>query len=88
MVWNVFLNVDFNRDWAGGNVVLMYMTVAGWTQYALSLLLIFEIDPWLRHSKFIRFLSLMWAVGINVVYLLSAWKFFQMVNGYINTPYG
>jgi hypothetical protein len=30
MVWNVFLNVDFNRDWAGGNVVLMYLTAAGW----------------------------------------------------------
>lgn len=30
----------------------------------------------------------MWSIGHNLVYVLTGWKFFQMVNGYINTPYG
>lgn len=76
MVWNVFLNVDFNRDWAGGNVLLMGLTVYGWVQYAFSVLLVFEIDPWLRHAKFIRFISLMQAVLFDLFYILAAWKFF------------
>lgn len=88
MIWNVYLNVDFNRDWAGGNVFLLGNTTIGWIEYFLSVLLVFEVDPWLRHAKFIRFWSLMWAVGFNSLYFLAALKFFYMVNGYINTPYG
>lgn len=87
-MWNVFLNVDFNRDWAGGNVVLMGLTAFGWVQYALSIFLVFEMDTWLRRTKFIRFISLMAACLFNFVYLGSAYELFVDLNDYINTPYG
>lgn len=88
VMWNIFLNVDFNRDWAGGNFILMGITVTMILQYVLSLLLFFEIDSILKHIKFIRFICLMYSFGFNMVYALSAVKFYYMIKDYINTPYG
>ena len=88
VMWNVFLNIDFNRDWAGGNITLMSITFTMIVQYAISLLLYFEIDSILKHIKFIRFINLMYSVGFNVIYALSGIKFYYMVSDYVNTPYG
>jgi hypothetical protein len=87
-MWNIFLNVDFNRDWAGGNLILMSITCTMILQYILSLLLFFEIDSVLRHIKFIRLINLVYSAGFNLVYVLSAVKFYYMVKDYVNTPYG
>jgi len=88
VMWNIFLNVDFNRDWAGGNFLLMGITIIMILQYILSLFLFYEIDSVLRHIKFIRLLALMYSWGFNIVYALSAVKFLYMIRDYSNTPYG
>ena len=88
VMWNIFLNIDFNKDWAGGNFLLMSVTATMIIQYILSLLLFFEIDSVLRHIKFIRLINLMYCFGFNLIYALSAVKFYFMIKDYIDTPYG
>ena len=39
---NIFLNIDYNKGWAEGNVFLMGNTIYAIIQYTLSLFLIYE----------------------------------------------
>jgi hypothetical protein len=40
--FNIFLNVQYNHEWAGGNVFLMGNTVQGIVQFLSSLMLVYE----------------------------------------------
>ena len=58
VIFNVFLNLERNKFWAEGNVFLMFNSAYAIIQFMLTLPLIFEDRKWLRHAKFIRFISL------------------------------
>lgn len=79
---NVFLNIDFNKGWAEGNVFLMGNTIYAMVQYSLTLPLIFEDKNWMRHAKFIRLISLMSAYFYNVIYFSYAYKFWEIITGF------
>ena len=76
--FNVFINIDFNKWWAEGNVYLMASTIAGVAQYIFSMLLVLEVDVWLRWAKMTRFFSLMLAIFYNVIFGLSVLKGFDL----------
>ena len=58
MAYNVFMNVKLNKLWAGGNVVLLAITAHGFIHYLHSLLLVFEVDFFIKYMKFIRLIFL------------------------------
>ena len=76
---NVFLNIDFNKGWAEGNVFLMGNTMYAMIQYTLTLPLIFEDKNWMRHAKFLRLISLTWAWIYNIIYFSYAYKFYEII---------
>jgi hypothetical protein len=69
--WNLFLNVDFNEGWAGGNLWLISNTVYLILQFALSIGLFWEIDVWIYWMKFIRICSLVAAYLYSIGYLAA-----------------
>jgi hypothetical protein len=79
---NIFVNIDYNKGWAEGNVFLMGTTMYAMIQYTLTLPLIFEDKQWLRHAKFIRLISLMSAWVFNIIYFSYAWKLWTIYQGF------
>ena len=69
--WNLFLNIDFNEGWAGGNLWLISNTVYLILQFALSIGLFWEIDVWIYWMKFIRIGSLVAAYIYSIGYLAA-----------------
>ena len=67
LVWNIFTNIQFNKWWAGGNVYLIANTVYGVVQIILSIILVAEVDFFLKYMKIIRWIS----VGAASLYVLS-----------------
>lgn len=76
---NIFFNIDYNKGWAEGNVFLMFNTIYALIQYTLTIPLIYEVQAWLKHAKFIRLISLAWALFYNTVYVAFAVKFWQII---------
>lgn len=76
--FNIFINIDFNKWWAEGNIYLLASTIIGVFQYIFSLLLVLEVDVWLRWAKLIRFFSLMLAIIYNTLFALAALKGFDL----------
>ena len=66
---NVVINIGFMDGWAGGNVFLISQTCYLVLQYALSVILYLEVDPWLKYMKFIRIGSLIAAWYYLLVYI-------------------
>jgi len=65
---NIFESIAWNRVWANGNIFLISKTFYLIVQSLMLLPLIFEIDVYLRHMKFFRFISLFFAVLYNTLY--------------------
>jgi hypothetical protein len=65
---NIFLNIEFNHGWAGGNLFLFFNTIMTFWQYFMGDMLIFEIDGWLRTGKFLRMLSFSYAAISSCFY--------------------
>lgn len=75
-VWNLYVNIFWNKWWAEGNLFLMGNTIYIWTQSIISLPLMFEV-PWiLKYIKPLRTLSLASAVIYNTLFLGSVADFF------------
>uniref|UniRef100_A0A7S3IFV7 Uncharacterized protein n=1 Tax=Strombidium inclinatum TaxID=197538 RepID=A0A7S3IFV7_9SPIT len=72
---NVVFNVVGNRWWAGGNILLIYNTLYGFSHYLLSILLVMEIDVWIKYAKFIRLLVLVQAAIHASIYLFFLVRF-------------
>ena len=68
IVYNFVLNVWFNKWWAYGNFWLIFNTFYAIIQTILSWPLVFEIPSYLRHIKFIRWFSCLWALLYNTVW--------------------
>jgi len=66
---NIVINIGFNDGWAGANIFLISQTVYLVLQYALSVILYLEVDPWLIYMKFIRIGSLFLAWLYLIVYV-------------------
>lgn len=66
--FNIFLNIDFNQGWAGGNIWLIANTAYMIIQYVLSIGLIWEIEIWIYYMKFIRIFSLLSAYLYMILY--------------------
>jgi hypothetical protein len=79
---NIFLNIDFNTFWAGGNIYLMFNTYYLVVQSIYSVLLVYEFPFWLRHFKPIRLISLLMAFSYNFVYVLALIDFIQLLYVY------
>jgi len=75
-VWNLYVNIFWNKWWAEGNLFLMANTLYIWTQSLVCLPLMFEV-PWiLKYIKPVRTLSLASAVIYNILFLGSVADFF------------
>lgn len=75
---NIFLNIDFNTFWAGGNIFLIFNSYYLIVQSFYSLMLVAEVPFWLRHFKPLRFLSLFWALFYNTIYVFALIDFIYM----------
>ena len=88
VAFNVFLNVQYNHEWAKGNIFLVALTIQGSIQYVLSLLLVFEKTSYLTECRGIRLMSLISAVIWDVFFIDGCWKFWIMILDYINRQGG
>ena len=77
--WNLMLNMEVNEYWAGGNMWLLANTGYALIQYCLSLLLVFEIDDWIKYFKFIRFASLISGALYIAIWLAFLIELFNLV---------
>jgi len=66
---NIVINIGFNDGWAGGNIFLISQTAYLVLQFALSVLIYLEVDPWLKYMKFIRIGSLFLAWWYLIWYI-------------------
>ena len=82
MVWNIFLNIHFNRWWAGGNLYLMVNTLFNLVQGANAIWLVYEIPVYLDWFKLNRVFSFEAAIFYNALYAFLAWKTYQSVFQY------
>uniref|UniRef100_A0A7S3MZN3 Uncharacterized protein n=1 Tax=Strombidium inclinatum TaxID=197538 RepID=A0A7S3MZN3_9SPIT len=58
LIYNIFLNLDFNKFWGGFNFMLVWCTLHGFFHFLHSVVLVFEIDFLLKITKFVRLLFL------------------------------
>lgn len=77
-VWNLYVNIWWNKWWAEGNFFLMGNSIYIWIQAMVSIPLFFEIPFLLRFIKPFRILSLMSAVIYNIMFLGSVADFFYI----------
>ena len=73
--WNVVLNIMYNKIWAGGNLWLVGNTLYLLFQIVASWPLMLEIPTYLRHAKFIRYLSILSGSIYNLFIIsdISSW---------------
>lgn len=76
--WNMFVNVSWNKWWAGGNFFLLGNTMYIITQAMVSIPLMFEIPMLLRLIKPFRVLSLFSAIFYNLLFIGSIADFFYI----------
>jgi len=69
IVYNLVLNIWFNKWWAYGNFWLIFNTIYGIIQTLVSWPLVLEIPSYLRHLKLLRWLSCLWALIYNIAWL-------------------
>lgn len=76
-MWLIVFNAWLNKMWAGWNVWLLINTAYGLLQIPLTWPLMFEFVFYLRHMKFVRYISWFAAVCYFFVYilLLTIWLF-------------
>lgn len=77
---NMYTMIDWNRIWAGGNIFLLSKTLYLIGQTIMFIPLIFEVDVWLRHAKFLRFWSLAIASTWNFLYILIGTVYIIQIN--------
>ena len=79
ILYNLVLNVWFNKFWAHMNLYLFGSTLFLIAQGLMSIPLALELPIWLKHFKVIRLMSLYSGIVYTFVYLLSFLKFYSMV---------
>lgn len=77
-VWNIYVNIFWNKWWAKGNLFLLGNTAYIIYQSLITLPLMFEIPPLLKLLKPFRILSLLTAVVYNILFLGSIFDFFYL----------
>jgi hypothetical protein len=82
IVWNLVLNIKFNKWWAGGNVYLILNTVFNLSQAFNAIWLVFEFPVYLQWFKVARFFSLVAAVLYNSVYAYFAYALYSSIYEY------
>ena len=71
IVFNLYVNIAWNKFWAGGNLWLLFNTVYLWLQFFMAIPLMFEIGFILRWTKPIRFLTLISSLTYNFWYFIG-----------------
>jgi len=71
VLFNILVNIFFNDVWCYGNIWLIANTAYLVLQYTLSVILMLEVDWWLKWMKFIRIGSLFVSVVYTAFYLLG-----------------
>lgn len=69
--FNIFSSIAWNKWWARGNIFMIMKTIYMVWQTFNLFPLIFEIDVYLRHMKFFRFISFSVAFLWNFFYFLT-----------------
>jgi len=80
IAWNLFLNIDFNKGWAGGNLWLIFNTCYLIIQYVLSIGLFWEIEVWIFYMKFIRIFSLISSYLYAIGYITAVVTLFVVLD--------
>lgn len=79
VAFNVILNLIFNKFWAGGNIFLIANTVYLIMQYFLSILVIWEIGPWLKYVHYVRLFSLLSSYLYSLLYIAALVRYFSLI---------
>lgn len=89
VIYNLYFNIFWNKIWAGGNYYLMANTIFLLVQTLLSIPLVAEFPPWMRHMGLIRLSSVFNAYvyngfyfGFIIAYLLQVYE--ESDEGYAN----
>lgn len=77
--WNLYFNAEWNRMWADGNIWLVGNTVFIISQFLVSLPLVFELPVFLRAMRLTRLYSFFGAILYTVVYVISAFEWYEML---------
>ena len=96
VAFNMYESIEWQRVWANGNIFLVSKTLYMIIQTAILFPLLFEVDVWLRHMKWLRFISLTIAIAYNMwwvtafgiyywqVYNPPPWYKYDIVSGMMN----
>jgi hypothetical protein len=84
--YNFYLNIKFNKWWAGGNVYLIMNTVFNVVQGLNAFWLCFEIPIYLRSQKLTRSFSLEMAFFYNLIYLMFLYQLLTFIKDDSVTP--
>ena len=82
VIWNLVLNIKFNKWWAGFNFYLLLNTAYNLIQAWNALWLVFEVPVYLEWCKLIRVYSLESAVFYNLIYTWFAYQLYKSVWNY------
>ena len=77
VIWNLLLNIKFNKWWAGFNFYLLLNTAYNLIQAWNALWLVIEVPVYLEWCKLIRVYSLESAVLYNLIYALFAYRLYK-----------
>lgn len=70
IIWDLVLNIFFNKGWAGANVFLIANSIYGVIQYIISILVVWEIDPVIKYLHWIRMFAVLLAIMYTGVWLM------------------
>ena len=71
IVWDLVLNIWFNKGWAGANPFLIANSIYGVYQYILTILVVWEIDPVIKYLHWIRMFSVLFGIMYTGVWLCA-----------------
>jgi hypothetical protein len=77
--FNILLNLIWNRFWAGGNIFLMANTYYMLVQFFLSILIIWEVTPWMRYIHYVRLFSLISSYVYSIIYIAALIRYFSLI---------
>ena len=81
LFWNVFVNIAWNKWWAGGNLFLIGTSLYHIIFGIHSTLLIYEFPPYLRATKFWRQIANLTAWTTSIIYIAFIIKWLIMLYG-------
>jgi len=82
IVWDLVLNIFFNKGWAGANLFLIANSIYGVYQYVISIFVVWEIDPVIKYLHWIRMFSVLLGIMYTGVWLVGLIQFLIIVLGW------